>query len=487
MAQTAILAIDEGTTNAKAILVTANGEIIACGSAPVPTRHPQSGWVEQDGVEIWHATRLAIADCLRQQPEISLSAIGISNQRESVLIWDRQTGAPLGPVVTWQCRRTAPACADLKSAGHERDVIARTGLPLDPLFPPTKIAWLLEHHGTDASDICIGTVDSWLIWNLSGGKIHATDKSNAARTQLFNLQRQCWDDDLCALFGITKAMLPEVTESAQVLGYCHGTDVLPDGIPIAAAIGDSHAALFSHGAFQPGDGKVTFGTGSSVMTTVSEFIIPPTGITTTIAWSLKGRPTYAFEGNILVSASILPWTAELLGLQDVEALLDLAQTVEDTQGVCLVPAHVGLGAPHWNAEARGLICGLSFKSRPAHIARAAAQSIAFQVNDVFEIMAQAAGGVGRVSVDGGPSRNHFLMQLVATCLNHPVTPCRNAEASALGAAYLAGLATGMWSDLEDLSRLCQHEDAIMPKQANGARGKQIDLWRKAIARTIAAV
>jgi glycerol kinase len=485
--QGAILAIDEGTTNSKAILVSDAGDIIASGSAPVPTRFPRSGWVEQDAIEIWQASLQAIATCLRQKPDIAVLAIGISNQRESVLIWDRKTGAPLGPVVTWQCRRTAPACAALKSAGHERAVIARTGLPLDPLFPPTKIAWLLDHHGADSADICIGTIDSWLIWKLSGGKVHATDKSNAARTQLFNLQRQCWDDDLCRLFGIAKTMLPEVRDSAHVFAHSQGVDGLPDGVPIAAAIGDSHAALFSHGAFLPGDGKITFGTGSSVMTTVPEFIIPPDGITTTIAWSLDGRPTYAFEGNILVCASILPWTAEILGLQSVDALLDLAQTVADSQGVCLVPAHVGLGAPHWAAEARGLISGLSFSTGPAHIARAAAESIAFQVYDVFEIMAKAAGGMGRVSVDGGPSRNQFLMQLVADCLDHPLTPCRNAEASALGAAYLAGLATGIWPDLQALSPLCRHDAAIPPAPANSGRRAQIDSWRKAIARTIAAV
>lgn len=487
MVQSAILAIDEGTTNAKAILMSNSGAVLASGSAPVPTSHPQSGWVEQDANAIWQSTLSAIATCLNQQPDVRISAIGISNQRESVLIWDRRTGAALGPVVTWQCRRTSSACAALKAAGHEADVIARTGLPLDPLFPPTKLAWLLQQHGSGTTDICIGTIDSWLIWNLSGGKVHATDKSNAARTQLFNLRDQCWDDELCTLFGISKAMLPEVRDSASIFGTTHGVTGLPDGIPIAAAIGDSHAALFSHGAFSPGDGKVTFGTGSSVMTTVRDFIVPPAGLTTTIAWSLQGHPTYAFEGNILVSASILPWTAEILGLKDVTALLDLAQSVDSSEGVNLVPAHVGLGAPHWAAEARGLICGLSFGTRPAHIARAAAESIAFQVLDVFEIMEHAAGGVGRISVDGGPSRNHFLMQLVATCLNHPVTPCRNAEASATGAAYLAGLATGVWADLNAIARLCHHEATIMPEPVSNSRDAQRAAWRKAIARTISAV
>ncbi|MBU2961035.1 FGGY-family carbohydrate kinase [Citreicella sp. C3M06] len=479
----AILAIDEGTTNSKAVLVSQTGEILASGASPVPTQYPQPGWVQQDANAIWAATQSAIKACIAARPDVQVSAIGISNQRESVLIWDRATGAPLGPVVTWQCHRTSDACEALKAAGHEPEVIARTGLPIDPMFPPTKAAWLLKHHAS-APDICIGTVDSWLIWNLSGGAVHATDRSNAARTQLFDLAQGAWDEDLCALFGVAKSMLPNVHDSAHVFGTTKGAGVLPDGIPIASAIGDSHAALFGHGAFHPGDGKITFGTGSSVMTTVPDFIVPPKGITTTIAWSLNGQSTYAFEGNILVSASILPWTQALLGLPSVDALMDLAQTVDDSMGVTLVPAHVGLGAPHWNAEARGLISGLTFGAGPAHVARAAFESIPFQVRDVFAIMAQAAGGIGRVSVDGGPSRNRFLMGLVADMLNHPVTPARNTEASALGAAHLAGLATGMWPDLKALSQLASRDADIAPQMAPTQRAQRQSAWHKAIARSI---
>ena len=486
MAERAVLAIDEGTTNSKAVLVAENGRILATGSAPVPIAYPASGWVQQDAHEIWAATTSAMAACLDAAPGVELVALGLSNQRESILIWDRKTGAPRGPVITWQCRRTADACAALRAAGHEAEVIARTGLPLDPLFPPTKAAWLLEHHGAGA-DLCIGTVDSWLIWCLSGGTVHATDRSNAARTQLFNLAQGRWDDDLCRLFGIAPAMLPEVRDSAHVFATTNGVPGLPDGLPVASAIGDSHAALFGHGAFGRGDGKVTFGTGSSVMTTIPDFIVPPAGITTTIAWSLNGQSTYAFEGNILVSASILPWAAEILGLESVDALLALARTVENAGGVSLVPAHVGLGAPHWNAEARGLVCGLSFGTTPAHIARAAAESIAFQVHDVYGIMAGAAGGIGRLFVDGGPSRNNFLMQMVADALAHPVTPCRNAEASAIGAAHLAGLATGLWPDLGAVARLANHAATLAPQQAEAARQAGLDAWRKAIARTVADV
>lgn len=487
MRRRAILAVDEGTTNAKAVLVSQDGEIIASGASPVPIEHPQSGWVQQNAGKIWQATQDAMFACLTAAPDTEIVALGISNQRESVLIWDRQSGTPLGPVITWQCRRTAEACNALKEAGHEAEVIARTGLPLDPLFPPTKVAWLLENHGKDTADICIGTVDSWLIWRLSGGRVHATDRSNAARTQLFNLAESCWDARLCEIFGIDPSMLPEVYDSSHMFTETKKVHAVPDGVPIASAIGDSHAALFGHGAFGPGDGKITFGTGSSVMTTLTEFIAPPPGITTTIAWSMGGKSTYAFEGNILVSASILPWTATLLGLANVESLLSLAQTVPDTNGVSLVPAHVGLGSPYWNSEARGLITGLSFGSEPAHIALAAAESIALQVHDVFAIMADAAKGIGRLSVDGGPSQNVFLMQMVADYLDHSITPCRNAEVSALGAAHLAGLATGFWQNLEQVGRLAQHGPEILPATDTKVRQNRLHGWRKAVARTLASI
>lgn len=486
MAEQVVLAVDEGTTNAKAVLIDRRGAIVASGSAPVPIAYPRPGWVEQDANEIWAATQSAVGACLAQRPDAEIVALGISNQRESILVWDRETGAPLGPVITWQCRRTAEACAALRDAGHEADVIARTGLPLDPLFPPTKAAWLLD-RAEARRDICIGTVDCWLIWKFSGGAVHATDRSNAARTQVFNLGEGQWDDTLCKLFGIDKAMLPEVRDSSHVFGRTRGAAPLSDGIPIAAAIGDSHAALFSHGAFTPGDGKVTFGTGSSVMATLADYVVPPAGITTTIAWALGGVSTFAFEGNILTSASLFPWTAELLGLASVDALLDLARTVDDTDGVTLVPGHVGLGSPHWVSDARGLISGLSFGSGRAQVARAAAESMALQVADVFTIMASAAGGIGRLSVDGGPSRNRFLMQMVADYLDHPVTPCRNSEASALGAGHLAGLAVGYWDDLDALSALVQHDDPIPPGMPAARRHRDLARWQGAVARAIGTV
>ena len=483
MPERVVLAVDEGTTNCKAVLVGGNGTIVASGSAPVPIYHPRSGWVEQDAGEVWGATQEAVKACVSEAPDAEIVALGISNQRESVLVWDRQTGEPLGPLISWQCRRTAADCAELRAGGHEAGVIARTGLPIDPLFPATKIAWLLGRAG-GTREICVGTVDSWLIWKFSGGATHVTDRSNAARTQLFDLASGRWDDELCALFGVDAAMLPAVRDSSYVFGSTRDCGALPDGTPIASAIGDSHAALFSHGAFTTGDGKVTFGTGSSVMATLGDYVAPPPGITTTIAWSLNGASTFAFEGNILTSASLFPWAARLLGLETVEDLLDLAATVEGSEGVSLVPAHVGLGSPHWAPEARGLITGLSFGSGPAHVARAAAESMALQVADVFAIIENAAGRIGRLSVDGGPSRNPFLMQMVADYLDHPVTPCRNPEASALGAAHLAGLAVGFWNGLEDISALVQRDAPIEPRMAADRRQGDLQQWRGAVARAI---
>ncbi|WP_299815610.1 FGGY family carbohydrate kinase [uncultured Roseibium sp.] len=482
----AVLAIDEGTTNSKAVLIGENGDILASGSAPVPTEHPRPGWVQQSAEEIWSATLAAIGSCLSAAPDVDIAALGISNQRESMLVWDRATGEPLGPVITWQCRRTAAACSELKSAGHEPSVLRLTGLPLDPMFPATKARWLLDNHcqGRDPADICLGTVDSWLIWSFSGGQAHMTDRSNAARTQLLDITTGNWDDTLCALFGVPKAALPQVRDSSHVFGVTTDVPGLRGGIPIAAAVGDSHAALFGHGAFGAGDGKITFGTGSSFMTTIPEFIAPPQGVTTTISWSIGGKMTYAFEGNILVSAAILPWTTELLGLESVDALLDLAQTVDECLGVTVVPAHVGLGAPHWQADARGLISGLTFSSGPAHVARAAAESMAFQVNDIYTIMAGATGhGIGRLFVDGGPSRNPFLMKLVADYLNHPVTMCDNTEASALGAAYLAGLAAGVWPDLAAISGLKRRGTELGPDMANEMRARSLENWQIAIRRS----
>lgn len=484
----AILAIDQGTTNSKAILVTTDGQIIARGSAAVGISHPQPGWVEQDPNRLWASVCEAMAACLAAAQGTGILGTGvlgiaISNQRESVTILDAETGAPLGPVVSWQCRRTAPACAALVAAGHAPRVQALTGLPIDPMFPGPKMRWLID-RAPAGRPVRLGTIDAWLIHCLTGGAIHACDASNAARSQLLDLNQMRWSDELCALFGVPQEALPDIRDSAARFGVTQGVPGLPDGIPICAAIGDSHAALFGHGAFNPGDGKVTFGTGSSVMTTLPGFIAPDRGLTTTIAWSITGRPTYAFEGNILVSAAALPWMADLMGLPDVQALTDLAATA-DPGGPGFVPAFVGLGAPYWAADARALFSGITFNTSRAQMARAVTDSMALQVHDVFAAMsAQSPEPLGRLFADGGPSRNDFLMQSVADLLDHPIIQCDAPEASALGAAWLAGLTLGIWSDLAAIAALPRPGNLLHPRPAAAQdRQDRLRVWQDAIARS----
>ena len=476
----AILAIDQGTTNSKAVLVSPDGHILSRGSSPVGLTHPQSDWVEQDPLRIWDSVQEAISVCLQAARDVSVIGIAISNQRESVTAWDATSGRPLGPVISWQCRRSAPVCAELTAAGHGPRVQELTGLPIDPMFPGPKMRWLLDRI-PDGHDIRLGTVDAWLIHCLTGGAVHACDASNAARSQLYDLNRRCWSDELCALFGVPMDYLPQVYDSAAHFGATRNVKVLPDGIPVCSAIGDSHAALFGHGAYTPGDSKVTFGTGSSIMTTLPAYIAPKNGITTTIAWSIGGKPTYAFEGNILVSAAALPWMVNLLGLPDVQALTDLAATAEPN-GPGFVPAFVGIGAPHWQADARALFCGINFNTTRAQMARAVTDSMAFQVHDVFAAMAaQSPTPLGRLFADGGPSQNHFLMQCVSDTLNHHLIVCDAPEASALGAAYLAGMTLGIWTDLGAIAALPRSGRRIEPV-SNSAANK-LAVWNDANTRS----
>jgi glycerol kinase len=476
----AILAIDQGTTNSKAILVSTAGELIARGSSPVGITFPQPGWVEQDPTRIWKSVCEAIEACLESKPEAVIEAVAISNQRESVTIWDAETGEPLGPVLSWQCRRTAPDCARMIEAGHQPFVQSITGLPIDPMFPGAKMHWLLA-RAPKCRKVRLGTIDSWLIHRLSGGKQHLCDASNAARSQLFDLKAQAWSDELCALFGVEKDALPRVLDSADDFGSILNVPGVPDGTPIRAAIGDSHAALFGHGAFHPGDGKITFGTGSSVMATLSEFIAPQNGITTTIAWRIAGKPIFAFEGNILVSASSLPWMAEILGLADVADLIDLAATAGPS-GPGFVPAFVGLGAPYWDSDARALFSQINFSTTRAQMARAVTDSVAFQVHDVFAAMQSQFGHpIGALYVDGGPSQNHFLMQCVADILAHPVVQREAPEVSALGAAYLAGLSLGIWADMDAIARISRSGNLISPQADD--RAEKLATWADAIERS----
>ncbi|MFD1745445.1 FGGY family carbohydrate kinase [Rhizobium helianthi] len=476
----AILAIDQGTTNSKAILVSEQGEILSRGSSAVGISYPKPGWVEQSPDRIWASVCEAIAICLDGQANIEIEAVAISNQRESVTMWDALSGEALGPVLSWQCRRTADDCARLSSVGHSDRVMALTGLPLDPMFPGSKMRWLLE-RAPAGKTVRLGTIDSWLIHRMTGGAHHACDAANAARSQLLDLEKQVWSEELCELFEVAPSCLPDVRDSASQFGVTSGVPGLKDGIPIAAAIGDSHAALFSHGAFHPGDGKVTFGTGSSIMSTLSSYVAPRDGITTTVAWRLDGKPTFAFEGNILVSAASLPWMTEILGLPDVAALCELAASAAPG-GPGFVPAFVGLGAPYWDTASRALFSQINFSTSRAQMARAVTDSIAFQVHDVIACMqAQSPEPMGRLFVDGGPSQNGFLMQCVATMLDRNIIQRNAPEASALGAAYLAGLSIGLWKSLEEIAALSAGGTVIEPQQED--RETLLTTWRDAVARS----
>jgi len=476
----AILAIDQGTTNSKAVLVSEEGEVVARGSAPVGISYPKPGWVEQDPSRVYASVCEAVEACLKAAPEITVVAVAISNQRESVTAWDAETGDPLGPVVSWQCRRTAPDCERLVAQGRLDRVQALTGLPLDPMFPGSKFRWLLDRVPT-ARPVRLGTIDSWLIHCLTKGQRHVCDASNAARSQLFDLKQQKWSEELGEIFGVDTSLLPEVLDSSADFGTTKGLPGIPDGTPIRSAIGDSHAALFGHGAFKPGDGKITFGTGSSVMTTLPRFIAPKNGVTTTVAWRINGTPTFAFEGNILVSAASLPWMAGILGLPDVAALVDLAETAAP-RGPGFVPAFVGLGAPYWNSDALALFSQINFSTTRAQMARAVTDSIAFQVNDVITAMRTQSGGeLGALYVDGGPSQNRFLMQCVSNLVEHTVIQCEAPEASALGAAYLAGLSLGLWRDLAVIERLPRTTQFITPMTVD--RKDLLNTWNDALHRS----
>jgi glycerol kinase len=481
-----ILAIDQGTTNSKALLIDEAGAVRATAAVPVPVAYPRPGWVEQAPNDLWStATEAARAVLDRTGGTVEIAAIGISNQRESVLLWNRTTGEPVGPCITWQCRRSAGRIERLRSAATEAMVSAKTGLGLDPLFPAAKIGWLLEEYPAarrlaDAGQLCAGTVDSWLMFNLTGGTVHATDFSNAARTQLFNIIEGVWDDELCALFGVPRSILPAALGSDALFGVTSGAGGLPAGIPIHAAVGDSHAALFGHAVRAPGEVKATYGTGSSLMSLTAIPRVSRHGLSTTIAWRRNGRTTYALEGNISVSVQAAAWMAAFLGLPDVVALTSFAETSRDA-GVVVVPAFAGLGAPHWDPEARAAIVGLSLASTRADAARATLEAIALQIRDVFGAMESDLGHrLDRLAVDGGPTRNETLMQLQADLLDRPVRPHQLSELSAAGAGVMAGVACGLWSEAEGLAIVSSRDRTFEPAMSSDRRVAILARWQAAL-------
>lgn len=439
-----VIAIDQGTTNTKAILVDMAGDVVAKASAPLKSTYPRPGWAEQSAEDIWASVQAVIAEIV-EAGNVDIRGLAIANQRETLVVWDAETGQPLTPAILWQCRRTAKACDALIADGANPAVVQATGLSINALFPASKLAWVMQNVPA-AKELAAqgrlraGTVDSWLLYRLTAGQEFATDHSNASRTQLFNTDRLQWDESLCDLFGVPRSALPEVRPSDSRFGeVAQGATALQAGVPILAMMGDSHAALYGHGVRAPGLVKATFGTGSSLMTLTPERVLSRHGLSSTIAWSDKdGGVTYALEGNITVSAQAAAFAADMLGLPGASALSELAQTVEDSGGVTFVPALAGLGAPHWNDNVTGTISGMTLATSRAHIARATLDAIVLQIADVFFAMEKDIdGALQGLLADGGASSNDFLMQLQADLLDRPVTRSSQAEVGAIGVAAMA--------------------------------------------------
>lgn len=482
-----ILAIDQGTSATKCLAVNDRGAVVARSHAALDDSRPQPGWVEQDADAIWTSVQAAVAACLDGLDPKAVLAIGIANQRESMVLWDRQTGRAISPVISWQDQRTAALCDALRSPETEKLIRSRSGLPLDPMFSALKACWLLNAYDPDrarakAGGISLGTIDSWLLNRMAGPDTdgHLIEVGNASRTQLLDVKRASWDDDLLDLFGVPCAALPQIVPSIGPFFGVHGLPPVADGIPVAAIMGDSHAALFAHGAFGPGPVKATYGTGSSVMGLIDRPDALEEGLCLTIAWSID-KPAYAAEANIRAAGATLRWTAELLGIStdELAALADHAES----QGVTLVPAFNGMGAPWWDQRANGTICGLTLGSGRAELARAAFESIPHQVADAIDAIDRSIGRVSILHADGGPTQNSALMQLQADLLGRPVHCTDTAELSALGVAHMAGLSVGLWS-LETLGGFDRGGRDFQPVLPARDRAAQRSQWRRSVVATL---
>ena len=487
MAYEWILALDQGTTNTKALLIDREGQTAFRASAPVELLQPQPGYVEQDPLALWDSVCRVADECVRHAAATGgkIVAIAISNQRETAVAW-RRRGEPVSNAISWQCRRSAPVCDRL--CDQARRIQAVTGLPLDPLMSATKWAWLLEQRPelrklAEAGELLLGTVDSWLVYKLTGGREHVTDHTNASRTALLSLATLDWDDELLGIFDIPRGALPAVHRSSEVYGEC---TALPElgGVPIASMIGDSHAALVGHGRYKSGTMKATYGTGSSLMMLTPLLVKETKQLARAVAWSTPDKVRFALEGNIAMSGAAIQWVGEFLGLaHPVKDAADLAETVPDAAGVLFVPAMVGLGAPHWDAIARGLVTGLERSHTAAHLARAAVDAVAFQVADVMEAMEDAANvELPALLADGGATRNSMLMQMQSDIIGRPVHRSTQEDLSARGAAMLAGLALGWWKSLDELAALPQEVETFEPHVDAARRDALRERWRLAVRR-----
>lgn len=493
---TYILAIDQGTTGTTTIIFDRKTKIIGRGYAPVRQIYPRPGWVEHDPVEIWDGVVSSMLEALRRGGVTfsQIEAIGITNQRETVVLWERETGQPLHNAIVWQCRRTAEMCQRLREEGIEGEIKAKTGLVLDPYFSGTKIAWLLDNveglrERANKGEVLFGTIDSWLMWNLSGGRIHRTDMSNASRTLLFDIHTQQWDEDILNYFNIPLSMLPDVHPSSFRFGE------VPEGllsddcpaIPITGVAGDQQAALFGQTCFSKGSIKATYGTGAFLLlNTGTEPVESQNGLLTTIAWSYNNKVEYALEGSTFIAGAAIQWLRDEMKLiQQASETEQMALSVPDNGGVYIVPAFVGLGAPYWDSNARGAVFGLTRGSNRNHLARAALESIAYQVRDVVEALKEDSGlDFDEIKVDGGAVANNFLMQFQADMMGKKVIRPEVIETTALGAAYLAGLAVNYWTSQKEIINLWQSDREFTPQMSEEVREKQYMMWKRAVERTL---
>lgn len=493
MAKTHILVIDQGTTSTRSIVFDGEARRVGIAQAEFAQHYPEPGWVEHDPEDIWRDVLATAREALAASGLTAhdLAAIGITNQRETAVVWDRQTGEPIHRAIVWQDRRGAPRCQELKADGAEALVRARTGLLIDPYFSATKIAWMLDHvpgarARAERGELAFGTIDSFLLWRLTGGAVHATDITNASRTMLYDIHRQVWDADLCRQFRVPEAMLPQVHDNAHVYGTS-APGLLGAAVPVAGMAGDQQAALFGQACFEPGMAKSTYGTGCfMLLNTGSDAVASEHRLLTTPAYRLNGRTTYALEGSIFVAGAAVKWLRDGIGvITHASQTDDLATRVPDNHGVYMVPAFAGLGAPHWDPAARGAIYGLTLGAGAAHLARAALEAVAFQTMDLAAAMAADGGGRPAIlRVDGGMAANDWLCRFLADMIDTPVERPVDLETTARGAAFHAGLATGVWSGLDHLSRLWSRERCFEPTMTAEARAPLVAGWQDAVRRTL---
>ena len=488
---TYILALDQGTTSSRAILFDRTGRIAGMGQHTFPQHYPRQGWVEHDPWEIWETQRQAAAEAISRLKDGEVAGIGVTNQRETTILWDKITGQPVYNAIVWQCRRTAELCEELKDRGLTEMVQSRTGLLIDAYFSGTKIRWILDNvpgvrEKAERGEILFGTVETWLIWLLTGE--HVTDCSNASRTMLFDIHKLCWDEELCRALQIPMAILPRPVGNSEIYGYVkpgiRGLERLA-GVPVCGAAGDQQAALFGQTCFEAGQAKNTYGTGCFTLINVGEKAVRSrAGLVTSVAWQLNGKATYALEGSVFNGGSTIQWLRDELQLIDSAPECDrLAETVPDAGGVVVVPAFTGLGAPYWDMYARGAILGITRGTKRAHIARAVLESIAFQVTDLMLAMRQDAGcDITALRVDGGASVSDLLLQMQADLLRIPVDRPAMVETTAFGAAALAGLSCGMWSDLEELKTLRRSQRVFTARRVQADCDRDYRLWKRAVGR-----